>query len=67
LDVAFREDLTGTIHVGTERKTVKNLAIKLGKTDVGELMRDDVSFKVPFDTSLNLDRLKTIKNKDSDS
>ncbi len=67
LDVALNESLTGIIHVGTERKTVKELAIKLGKTDVGDLLRNEVPFKVPFDTSLNLERFNAVKNKESDS
>jgi len=30
-------------------------------------MRDEVSFNVPHDTSLNLDRYKSLKNKESES
>lgn len=67
LDVALNEDVTGILHVGTERKTVKELAVKLGKTDIGDLMRNEVSFNVPFDTSLNLERFDAVKNKESDS
>jgi len=67
LDVALDDSVTGVIHIGTERKTVKDLAIKLGRTDVEDLMRDEVSFNVPHDTSLNLDRYKSLKNKESES
>ena len=33
--------------VGIERKTVKGLALKLGKREVGNLRRVEVSFSVP--------------------
>ncbi len=49
-----KESLTGLLNIGTERKTVKDLAIKLGKKNVGDLKRDDVGFDVPFDTSFDL-------------
>ncbi|MDP6533108.1 MAG: sugar nucleotide-binding protein [Candidatus Marinimicrobia bacterium] len=67
LDVALNETISGVIHVGTERKTVKELAVKLGKTDVEDLLRDEVSFNVPYDTSLNLDKFNSVKNKESKS
>ena len=41
---------TGIIHVGTERKTVYELAAKR-KPDVGKLSIADVQFNVPIDTS----------------
>lgn len=67
LKVALDETVTGVIHIGTERKTVKELAVKLGKTDVEDLLRDEVSFNVPYDTSLNLDKFNSVKNKESKS
>lgn len=53
--------LNGILNIGTERKTVKELAIKLGKTDVGGLKRNDVGFDVPYDTSFDLKKYQ--KNK----
>mgnify|MGYP001177734176 CR=1 FL=1 len=43
---------TGVVHVGTERKSVYELAAKR-KADVGELSVNDINFKVPIDTSFN--------------
>jgi len=61
LKIAKNESLNGIINVGTERKTIKGLAIKLGKKDVGDLKRDDVGFSVPYDTSFDLKKLKKLK------
>ncbi len=61
LALALARDLTGIVHVGTERKTVKELALKLGKSEVGDLKRDEVDFQVPRDTSLDITRLKSIQ------
>ncbi len=61
LALALDRGLTGIVHVGTERKTVKDLALKLGRSDVGDLKRDEVGFKVPRDTSLDISRLKSIQ------
>lgn len=58
LELSKRQDLTGIIHIGTDRKSVKELAVQLGKKDVGDLRRNEVDFNVPFDTSLDLSRLK---------
>lgn len=60
LSLAKRKDVKGVIHVGTERKTVRELALKLGKHNVGSLTRSKVSFNAPFDTSFNLEKLKSI-------
>lgn len=47
-------DITGTIHVGGNRKTVFEFAKKLNPSkDIKELSRDEVNFKVPADTSLD--------------
>ena len=64
LKLALMKDLTGIIHVGTERKSVMELAQKLGRIDVGELCRDEVSFEVPFDTSFDLTKLQEILTKE---
>jgi dTDP-4-dehydrorhamnose reductase len=50
---------TGTIHVGTERKTVFEFAKSL-RADVEELRRDEVAFAVPYDTSLDISKLKSL-------
>lgn len=60
LQLARNSELTGVIHVGTGRKTVKDLAIQLGKTDVGDLKRSEVPFEVPYDTSFNLSKLRQV-------
>ena len=60
LKLALNREITGIVHVGTDRKTVKELAIKLGKKNVGDLLRAEVSFNAPYDTSFNLSRLKTL-------
>jgi|TARA_B100000315_G_scaffold176304_1_gene164793 dTDP-4-dehydrorhamnose reductase len=56
------KDLTGILHIGTRRKSVKELAVELGKTDVGTLYREDVDFKVPHDTSFDLKKLEQYVN-----
>jgi dTDP-4-dehydrorhamnose reductase len=53
----IEKDITGVIHVGGKRKTVLEYAKNLDETrDIGELLIDDVAFKVPRDTSLNCDK-----------
>jgi len=55
-------NVKGLLHVGTERKSVKDLAIKLGSKEVKDLKRNEVSFRVPYDTSLNQSRMnETLK------
>lgn len=50
-------DMTGVVHVGGPRKTVYEFAKSLDPNKpIGELSIQDVSFKVPVDTSLNVDR-----------
>ena len=50
-------DVTGTIHVGGERRTVFEFAKSLDATrEIGKLSIKDVSFAVPVDTSLNCDK-----------
>jgi hypothetical protein len=50
-------DITGTIHVGGERRTVFEFANSLDESkEIGELFIKDVSFAVPVDTSLNCDK-----------
>jgi len=48
----IKRDSIGIVHVGTERKTVFELA-KRRKPDVGELSIKDVSFNPPRDTSFS--------------
>lgn len=51
------KDITGIIHVGGKRKTVFEYAKSLDEMkDIGQLSINDVSFKVPVDTSLNCDK-----------
>ena len=61
-NVAKNNSIKGIINIGTERKTVKDLAIKLGKKSVGDLKRNDVGFAVPFDTSFDLKKFETLNN-----
>lgn len=65
LELARRDDVTGVVHAGTERKSVQELAQKLGRPEVGDLRRDEVSFAVPADTSFNLAKLHQILDKES--
>ncbi len=58
--VACDESITGVIHIGTKRKSSYALAKRLGRPKVGKLMRSEVPFTVPFDTSFNLNRLKAV-------
>lgn len=49
--------LTGTIHLGSERRTVMDYAKSLNsEKEIGNLSINDVSFKVPKDTSLNREK-----------
>lgn len=51
------QDITGTIHVGGERKTVFEYAKGLDPhKEIGALSIKDVAFKVPVDTSLDCGR-----------
>src|SRR3989338_2884754 len=59
-DLAVRDDLKGVIHAGTDRKSVKELALKLGKKDVQDLFLKDVTFNPPADTSFDLSKLHNI-------
>ncbi len=61
LDLALDGDLLGIVHVGTERKTVRELALKLGATEVGELRRNEVGLNLPQDTSLDISKLESIQ------
>ncbi|MGD2094102.1 MAG: sugar nucleotide-binding protein [Phycisphaerales bacterium] len=56
------KDITGVIHIGGNRKTVYEYAKSLDPSkDIGELSVNDVSFKVPVDTSLCCDRYNQLK------
>lgn len=56
----LRYDICGIVHVGTERKTVKDLALKLGRRGVGDLYLKDVTFDPPKDTSFDLSKLHSL-------
>jgi len=62
LDLTLYGDVRGVVHVGTERKSVYDLARKLGRADVGELRREEVDFPVPRDTSFDLSRLSGLRD-----
>jgi len=53
-------ELCGTIHIGGIRQTVKNYAIKSGKTNVQDLSIKDVDFRVPKDTSLDTTKYRIL-------
>ena len=58
------EDISGVIHVGGRRKTVLEYARSLqNDKEVGELSRDNVSFEVPVDTSLDCSRYNELVSK----
>jgi len=63
LKLAKIKNVIGVIHVGTKRKTVKELALKLGKKDIKDLRRCEVPFAAPYDTSFNLKKLNKILKK----
>jgi dTDP-4-dehydrorhamnose reductase len=57
ISVIAQTDLTGTVHVGGRRKTVFEYAKSLDELkDIKPLSINEMSFKVPQDTSLNCDR-----------
>lgn len=62
LEVVYANVQEPVIHVGTDRKTVKELALILGKEDVKDLKRDEVSFSTPRDTSFDTTLLDTYVN-----
>lgn len=48
-------DYRGVLHIGGDRKTVYDYALKTNpERAIGKLKRDEVSFKVPADTSLDV-------------
>ncbi|EKQ54080.1 MAG: dTDP-4-dehydrorhamnose reductase [Methanobacterium sp. Maddingley MBC34] len=55
----------GTIHLGSQRRTVFEYAKSLDNNkDVKELSIEDLSFKAPEDTSLNVDQYKKLFERD---
>ena len=57
-------DIQGTIHVGGKRRTVMEYAKSLdNKKDVQPLLRDQVNFDVPKDTSLRVNKFINLVNK----
>lgn len=65
LSLAKKPGLVGVINVGTERKSIKDLALKLGKKDVQDLSLQNAEFNIPRprDTSFDLVKLKKMLNK----
>jgi len=59
----INSDIKGVINVGGQRKTVFDLALKLGRDEMGALHRDEVNVPIPFDTSLNTNKYKELINK----
>ncbi len=54
-------DFKGVIHVAGERKTVYEYAKKTSpEKEIGELSIKDVNFKIPADTSLNIELYKEV-------
>jgi len=57
------KDVTGVFHVGGTRKTVFEYATKLSpEKDIKELSINEISFKVPVDTSLNCEKYNNLIN-----
>jgi dTDP-4-dehydrorhamnose reductase len=61
--LVLQKDLIGVVHVGTKRKSVKELALQLGKSDVADLRLSEVPFKAPADTSFDLTKLTNLLKK----
>jgi dTDP-4-dehydrorhamnose reductase len=58
-------DFKGTIHLGSQRRTVFEYAKSLDDNkDVKKLSIEDLSFKAPEDTSLNVDQYKKLFESD---
>ncbi len=54
-------DYRGVVHIGGDRKTVHEYAVKLSPHKaIGELSVNEVSFEVPEDTSLNVELYRTL-------
>jgi dTDP-4-dehydrorhamnose reductase len=53
-----KSDACGVIHIGTQRKSVLELA-RRSRPQVGSLTRQEVPFTVPYDTSLDISKLKS--------
>jgi dTDP-4-dehydrorhamnose reductase len=57
----IKKDITGAVHVGGDRKTVYDYAINLSPNKtIGKISIRDSNFKVPVDTSLNVEYYKKI-------
>jgi dTDP-4-dehydrorhamnose reductase len=57
ISMLLDKDITGVVHVGGGRKTVYEYAKSLDVAkEIGKISINDVSFKVPVDTSLNCDK-----------
>lgn len=61
----INSNFKGTIHLGSQRRTVFEYAKSLDNNkDVKELSIEDLSFKAPEDTSLNVDQYKKLFERD---
>lgn len=55
---------TGVVHIGGKRKSVHEYAIHLNPTkEIGRISIKDISFKVPIDTSLDIDLYQKLTRK----
>ncbi len=60
----IKKDVTGVVHVGGRKKSVYDYAIGLDPSKkIGKISINDVSFKVPEDTSLNTEYCQKIITK----
>lgn len=62
IKASLMDDLIGLIHVSGKRKTIYNLAKKVSP-NVGKMSINDVSVKLPKDTSLDSSKWKKILSK----
>lgn len=58
---AIKYGVRGVIHIGTERKSVYDIARKISP-EVGKNYISDMDIKIPKDTSLNSDKWKRVKH-----
>ena len=64
IDKLIDKNIAGVLHVGGERKTVFEFAKGLDESkEIGELSIKDVSFDVPVDTSLSVEKYNELINR----
>jgi dTDP-4-dehydrorhamnose reductase len=60
----IHSDFCGVVHIGGDRKSVYEYAVNISPNkQIGKLYTNEVSFAVPKDTSLDVQRYETIFNK----